>query len=468
MQIADLRVLNSIQRARGAGYNHRDRHGCLKGTRAALLDEIEQWANDESRLPILWLSGLAGTGKSTIARTVAERCFANGTLGASFFFSGNTTLKNHNDPGIIFPTLTFQLAHKYPDFRSTLVPHLRSDPDIEYESLENQTEELLIKPFLSANVATVIVVDGLDECKDKNSSSAILSSLEGIVKQAPGVKFFITGRPEPQIKNRFRHLTDVTEVLTLHDAASDQTNNDIRVFLEHELSRLATQKGLSNWPAAAHLDLLCDRAARLFTFAVATVKFLGNSPRMPNKRYLIIEGSKDKTIHEGTTDGVHGGLSLDSLCTSIFHASFACNSAEDNAIVRSIIAAALSSPPLPPSMIPEAVHTQTGKSVEIKEVIEVLESIHSLLDLCEDLNQPVRPFHKLLPDYLTDPKRCSDENFLITRNHVISTVPVRQTRMVIAIGGYARRVFDWVSFVIRAAPLSLIYCHKYFRAVEDK
>ena len=142
-------MLNSIKRARGAGYNHRNRRGCLNGTREALLDKIEQWTEDENQPPIFWLSGLAGTGKSTIAQTVAERCFANGTLGASFFCSGDASLKNHSDPRLISPTLAFQLAHKYPDFRSSLVPHLRSNPDVAYESLKSQVEKLLVGPLRS-------------------------------------------------------------------------------------------------------------------------------------------------------------------------------------------------------------------------------------------------------------------------------------------------------------------------------
>jgi hypothetical protein len=34
---------------------------------------------------------MAGTGKSTIARSVARRCHDEGFLGASFFFSGSYT-----------------------------------------------------------------------------------------------------------------------------------------------------------------------------------------------------------------------------------------------------------------------------------------------------------------------------------------------------------------------------------------
>ena len=419
--IADASVLNSIKRARGAGYEHRNRRGCLKGTRVTLLEEIERWTEDSDQPPIFWLNGLAGTGKSTIARTVAEQCFANGKLGASFFCSSDATLRNHGDPGIVFPTLAFQLAQKYTDVRSTLVRHLRYNPDIAHESLESQAEKLLVEPLQAADVATVIVIDGLDECKDKESSSAIVSALGSIAVQVPKTKFFITSRPDPLIKGGCRRLDSITHVSALHDIAPQLVDNDIRLFLKHELSELAARKGLDNWPTATQLDLLCTRAAGLFAYAVATVTFLGRTVRMPSSRFAVIERSPNDTIHEGKVEGVHGGLSLDSLCTSILQVSFTGNSAEDDAMVRSVLAAAaLFIPPFSPSAIPEAVRAQTSEDMDVKEVMHILEPIHSLLELHDDLDHPVRPFHKLLSDCLTNPKRCSDQRFFVSKDLLAS------------------------------------------------
>ena len=79
---AELLVLNTCPRAHGAGYQHGDHQGCLSGTREAILDKIESWTKDFDDPPVYWLNGLAGTGKSTIAQTIAEHLFADGWLGA--------------------------------------------------------------------------------------------------------------------------------------------------------------------------------------------------------------------------------------------------------------------------------------------------------------------------------------------------------------------------------------------------
>ena len=195
-------MLNSCLRAKAAEYRHNNRRGCLKGTRNRELTEIESWAKDFDENPVFWLNGLAGTGKSTIAQTIAERLFAEGNLGAPFFCSRD--FEDRSNLQFIFPTLAFQLAHKYPDFRSHIVSILRSNPDIAHESLSSQMQKLIAEPLRETGISTVIVIDALDECKDDEPSSAILSVLGRFVEEDLKAKFIITGRPEPRIKTGFR------------------------------------------------------------------------------------------------------------------------------------------------------------------------------------------------------------------------------------------------------------------------
>jgi len=295
----DLLVLSNCRRARGAAYQHGNRRGCLRGTREAILNDIESWTKDFMKSPIYWLNGLAGTGKSTIAQTVAEHAFAEGLLGASFFCSRN--LEDRSNLHFIFPTLAFQLAHKYPMFRARLVPLLQSDPDVVDESLYSQMERLIVEPLRSAEISTVIVVDALDECRDDEPSSAILSVLGRLVERIPRVKFFITGRPEPQIKSGFRLplLEDATKVFVLHDVYPDLINHDILLFLKHELSEISRRHRLEGWPSDEHINLLCERASGLFVYAVATIKFLDSRNHLPERRLEVIVHLPQCTIPRG-------------------------------------------------------------------------------------------------------------------------------------------------------------------------
>ena len=225
---ADLLVLNTCPRARGAGYEHGDRQSCLSGTREAILDEIESWAKDFNQSPVYWLNGLAGTGKSAIAQTTAERLFACGQLGASFFCSCD--FKDRSDLRFRFPTLSFQLAYRYPNFRSVLIPLLQSNPDIGYESLHSQMERLIVAPLKEKGISTVIMIDALDECADDEPQSAILSIIGRLVEEIPKVKFFVTGRPEPRIQSGFRLkvLRPLTKIFVLHMVEHFTVNADIQ------------------------------------------------------------------------------------------------------------------------------------------------------------------------------------------------------------------------------------------------
>ena len=405
-------VLNSCHRAHGAGYLHGNRRGCLKGTRECVLREIENWTKDFKRNPVFWLNGLAGTGKSTIAQTIAERIFADGLLGASFFCSRG--VEDRSNLQLIFPTLAFQLAQTYPHFRSHLIPLLKSNPDVIHESLQDQMQKFLVKPLQSAEISTVIVIDALDECRDEESESAILFVLGKLVSMIPRVKFFVTSRPEAHILSGFRGslLKGSTHVFILHDVQPCTVDSDIRHFFKHELSKLAQiRSGMDGWPDDEHLSSLCQRAAGFFVYAVATVNFLKHRFKHPSDRLEIIMRSPESTIHEGKVE-LKVYTSLDSLYMSIIQEAFHKNDEGDDAMVRSVLSAViLAVNPLSPSTV------ATLLGFECDTVMLLLGSIQSLLVLDNDIDHPVQPFHKSFPDFIKDSTRCTDPRFYISPAH---------------------------------------------------
>jgi len=402
-------VLNHFRCVHGVEHRHGDRKGCLKGTRGAVLDEIELWTRDFNKSPVYWLNGLAGTGKSTIAQTTTERVFASGQLGASFFCSRD--FENRSNLQLIFPTLAVQLARRYTEFRSTFIPLVRSDPGIVYESLYIQMDKLIVQPLKASGISTVIVIDALDECKDEEPASAILSVLGRFVSEIPKVKFFLTGRPEPRIREGFRLplLAKATDTFVLHDVEPSLVTNDIRLFFKQSFLELAHHRyGLDGWPTKEQVDQLCERAGGLFVYAVATVKFIGrrsNDPREQLDRLLHLPNS---STYEGKTK-FKPNTTLDSLYMSILEEAFSDNDPDDDSKIRSIFGAVvLAANPLSPPTIA----TLLGSTME--GVYLRLSSVHSLLVLQEDVTHPVRPFHKSFPDFITDPTRCTNQRFRVS------------------------------------------------------
>ena len=348
------------------------------------------------------MNGLAGTGKSTIAKTIAERLFADGQLGASFFCSRD--FEDRRNLQLIFPTLAIQLSRKYAEFRSILTPLIQSDPDIAYESLYDQMEKLIVQPLNESGISTVIVVDALDECEDEEPASAILSVLGRLVSEVPNVKFFLTGRPESRISEGFRLplLAEITDVFVLHEVEPNQVDGDIRLFFKTSfLELVGRRRGLGDWPTKEQLDRLCERAAGLFVYAAATFKFIDNNKWDPRKRLDTLLWSQKIGDHEGET--------LDLLYTSILREAFSHDKPEDDAKTLSVLAAVvLAANPLSPSSI------ATLLGFDTDDIRLLLSSVNSLLILQDDANHPVRSFHKSFPDFITDPTRCTNPRFRIS------------------------------------------------------
>ncbi|KAF8219522.1 hypothetical protein L208DRAFT_1208255, partial [Tricholoma matsutake] len=75
-------------------------------TQIKILEEVRSWA-DSMTTPIFWLSGPAGTGKTTVVHTIAKEYNKDRKLAASFFFWRKTG--DHNDINKLVPTLAWQI-----------------------------------------------------------------------------------------------------------------------------------------------------------------------------------------------------------------------------------------------------------------------------------------------------------------------------------------------------------------------
>ena len=392
---------------RDAGYQAGHHDTCLQGTRESVLDDIMRWAKDPQERHVFWLNGLAGTGKSTIAQTFAEMVANDGTLGASFFCSRDYLdrkgLKN------IFPTLSYQLACRYPAFRSEIIYAIKRDPSAARNSLISQLEDLIVDPLLSTKLSCVIVVDALDECVDDEPSSAILSVLGRFVEKLPSVKFFITGRPEPQIQTGFRLplLEPLTQVFLLHEVKLSSVDADIQVYLEEKLTGVAKRRSdfdlTDPWPCDEDLRTLMKKSSGLFIFASTLARFIKSEHREPDERLQLIITTPDSTVHEGRAR-------IDPLYTQIFRHAFS-NVKQDTlfASLRRVLAAVvLAFDPLSRRQIAEIL------DIKPSLITATLRHLHPVLLVPHGDSKKIRIFHKSFPDFLQDPDRCSDSRFFIS------------------------------------------------------
>ena len=188
---------------------------CHPNTRVAVLKKIMDWVDrtdwETWYRYILWLTGAAGAGKSAISQSIIEVCLLEGLVIASFFFFLSDGARNHAKS--LIATLAYQIFFSVPSTQKIIQAAIDHDPLIFTRSLEHQFDLLVIQPLrkfyepldtLEEKWRRIIVIDGLDECLDRDSQKQILKMLrDAIRKYELPVIFLVASRPEHDIKTVF-------------------------------------------------------------------------------------------------------------------------------------------------------------------------------------------------------------------------------------------------------------------------
>ena len=262
---------------------------CQPETRERVLRDLTDWAERDDDKAMCWLYGPAGSGKSTIAHTIAEQCGAK--LGASFFFSRGKG--SRSDATGLFPTLAYQLATRVPPLQALMEHALRSDPFILSQTLGNQFRKLILDPILTIKERLppmIIVLDALDECSDEGLLVGVIRLLgDTFAAHRLPCRFLLTSRPEEHIRNAFARPIprSKTYSLALQDFSA---RDDIRAFLQlqftdilrdHEVYLRAVPKP---WPSPAVLEELVEKSEGLFIYVSTLVKYVGQGDGLPDEK----------------------------------------------------------------------------------------------------------------------------------------------------------------------------------------
>jgi hypothetical protein len=363
---------------------------------------------------VLWLSGLAGTGKSTVAKSFCERLYQD-TLVASFFISRDSTERKVAKR--IINSLVYQLGSRDQHMRSALIAIFREYEDIATTSLKQIIEQLVLGGLKATKRAAPIVlaIDALDECDAENGREGgdLLPLLAFAVRRLSGsVKLFITSREEQSITGMF---TDITAkhgqhgTIQLHKIEQHIVSSDIRAYFE------AHFKEISRWPAFEHLEKLrwpseealvelLKRAGVLFVYAVAVMRFLEDMNFNPEKRLRDLldqpGGSSSQSKPYGEVDNLYldmmkragintSGDDEDELCSRIKEIAGAIVLLQDQ---------------LKPEALSRLLEKDCGEvKIDLQKLSAVL--------LSEKHSDSIKLFHPSFSDFIR--LRCSDKRFKV-------------------------------------------------------
>lgn len=266
---------------------------CHPGTRNAILEKLGTWAVDPSPVTtLLWLHGAAGIGKSAIAQMFAGDCQTGGRHGASFFFKSGD-LKRGTWHGL-FATLAYQLAHSIPDLLLPVRLAVENDKLLLGRNMSVQFRKLLIEPFSRISplhARPVVVVDGLDECEDRQIHQQILRLFLGAIQanQLP-IHLLICSRSEPHIREILSAEGTSAMCEQVQLSGDPAAFDDIRTYLRDEFARIKLEintRGVdlgAVWPTPETLDHLVIKSSGIFIYATTVIRFLGDDYSHPVDR----------------------------------------------------------------------------------------------------------------------------------------------------------------------------------------
>ncbi|KAH8758829.1 WD40-repeat-containing domain protein, partial [Hyaloscypha finlandica] len=390
-------------------YDRQHEPACLPDTRVDLLQQIYDWADRKDghdEQCIFWLNGLAGTGKSTISRTVARRCNEQKRLGASFFFSKGGGDVSH--AGKFFTSLAVQLARSIPSLQKQVCDAVMEQRDVAKLSLSDQWHQLILHPLSrleQSHQSYVLIIDALDECEGNQNVRIIL----GLLAEARSIKtvrlrVFLTSRPEVPIRHGIRTIPQAEhQDFVLQDIPPATINHDISLFLEYNLGIIRQEWTLSaDWPGEMVLRQLVLYACGLFIWAATACRFIREGKRFARKRLdTILKGSSSSSV---TTPEKH----LDEIYLAVLKHSISSEySDEEINEVCDMLKHILGSlvvllSPLSTSSLSRLLHLPK------EDIDQTFEDLYAILDIPEDPTRQVRLHHPSFRDFLLSKDRCED------------------------------------------------------------
>jgi hypothetical protein len=369
---------------------------------------------DPSTERVFWLTGVAGTGKTTVARSVASMAEERRCLGGSFFFSRTQDVAGRGKAAGVIATIAYQLARTYPVLRERVCSAISVNHDVRSRSLPVQAKTLLSDAFRGlAEVfpsPLLIVVDALDECeKDRSGREGgdLLPILLRCMENLPfRVKVFVTSRPEPSITTMFGQAdihASTRDLALHHDIEQDVVQSDIEHYLRHEFDNIANERGLAlPFPSTSNFQILLGRAGTLFIYARTVIEYIavGHADAPADRVADLVNVEPDSTSQQFA--------GLDILYTQILTGACGGRSASELQRVRDVVGSIV--------VLQENVSVSTLSTLaDVKErwCKNTLQALSSLLLYKHQPDELIKLMHPSFPDFATNVVRCKDSNLVI-------------------------------------------------------
>ncbi|PBK87871.1 hypothetical protein ARMGADRAFT_1085205 [Armillaria gallica] len=434
---------------------------CLEHTRVNTNEILDSWIKDGHHdKRVMWCSGLAGTGKSSLAGMLHDKFGSvtdleggrlRGRLGA-FICYDRTEKSPDMSIARLIPSIAFSLGQLDGRIGDAIAKVLNDSPAVQNMPAPNQYKKLLYEPLksvpeLAQEEPLIIIIDGLDECRDLVISNSCSDGSDGVQQgshnssQVPHgdpavawevlavlsegfqdlafMRLIVFSRHVNPITAMFEKQGSIVESLLLNKS-SDPIRNDIQLVINTRLEKIGDESHnfcnvLGDYPDAA--KKLASKANGLFIWADVACWYLETcQSEEVLVQLLSIKASDNAAEHSDDNDWEADALeSLHHLYISALNQAAGRTQYVKNCIMK--VLGAIMVARTPPGLTPDDLAKIVLGSGETSAK-DILDKLGSVVDTDTKSGGFIQLIHKSFDDFLThQSSHCKDSWFINIKDH---------------------------------------------------
>lgn len=304
-------------------------------------------------------------------------------LGGTFFCSRRD--ENRRDVRRIIPSIAYQLAEFNEIYKQQLLKAIKGWNGMITARPCEQWRRLIVSPLeLMAPGAApaLIVIDGIDECSNRDGQHALWTCLSGPI---PGsFKVLVTAVPDSHVSFGFTWHAPFYSVDL--DSPRQSVDSDIHLYVQNRLQKLSPSQ--MQWPSTEDVSRVVKRSQGLFIYAAEACRQVEAAGSAVTHLSNLLVNMKDLPA------------GMERFFGRIFTSAIGSFSDENTALCRSIL-----------GML--ALRKERNLSLsdlsallgyDTAHVKGLLVGFRSILRVPQDDTEPIHLYHPSLTEFLTAPQ----------------------------------------------------------------
>jgi len=362
-----------------------------------VFDKINEWLrNGSPEERIFWIIGTPGIGKTAVSAILSAH-FRE--IAAMHLCKFGHAYKG--DPRRVVTSLAYQLSTQLPEYESQLA-RMRDLEELVKSDASTIFDSLLVQPLTKINPPDrlfIILIDALDEAivDTRNKYNILASFIATQFPKTPNwVRLIITSRPESEVMAPLQGITPyILEKEIKHNS------NDIRNYLHRELANLLMGR--------SDIEIIINRIIKKSEGIFLYIEHICND---------LIKGSLSLDNLEKFPRGL-GEVFLHFFDRLVWVDSnnpfpdYERYRREYRPALRAILSAYA---PLPITLLQHILKKQSD------EILDFIRSLGSMFPVSNENGiNFIKPYHKLIFEWLTDEKSAGEYFISIDEGHFILT-----------------------------------------------